>query len=180
MHRWLQRVAVKERDCSVPLRYRQGQHAIRPSAGWAISIRQQATALTDKETAMVRMISLTVLAPVLLAACAMSPQSNDASPSTVRNGVLVGPNQMTLYVLERDVVGSGKSACTGMCATNWPPLVAPATAQPSGQWSVVQRDDGTKQWAYQGRPLYYWSKDAKPGDMTGEGMMNNAWRVAKP
>jgi len=42
------------------------------------------------------------------------------------------------------------------------------------------RDDGSKQWAYKGRPLYHWVKDAKPGDMTGDGFLNNSWHVAKP
>ena len=45
---------------------------------------------------------------------------------------------------------------------------------------IVTRDDGSKQWAYKGRPLYHWVKDAKPGDMTGDGFLNNSWHVAKP
>jgi predicted lipoprotein with Yx(FWY)xxD motif len=48
-----------------------------------------------------------------------------------------------------------------------------------GDWAVITRDDGSKQWAYKGKPLYAWAKDAKPGDRTGDGF-NNAWRVAKP
>ena len=46
-------------------------------------------------------------------------------------------------------------------------------------YSVVTRDDGRKQWAYKGKPLYFWAKDQKPGDRTGDGF-NNVWRVAKP
>jgi predicted lipoprotein with Yx(FWY)xxD motif len=84
---------------------------------------------------------------------------------------------MTLYTFDKDA--AGKSACTGGCATNWPPLLAPADAKPTGDYSVITRDDGTKQWAYKGRPLYYWSKDMKPGDRTGDGF-NNVWRVARP
>lgn len=44
---------------------------------------------------------------------------------------------------------------------------------------MIKRDDGVPQWAYKGRPLYTWSKDAKPGDRTGDGF-NNAWRLARP
>ena len=44
---------------------------------------------------------------------------------------------------------------------------------------MITRDDGSKQWAYKGKPLYTWAKDTKPGDKTGDGF-NNAWRVAKP
>ena len=44
---------------------------------------------------------------------------------------------------------------------------------------IITRDDGGKQWAYKGKPLYLWAKDAKPGDKTGDGF-NNVWHVAKP
>ena len=72
----------------------------------------------------------------------------------------------------------GKSACNGPCATNWPPLMADGDAKASGDWTVVTRDDGGKQWAYKGKPLYTWAKDAKPGDKTGDGV-NNVWHTAK-
>ncbi len=85
---------------------------------------------------------------------------------------------MTLYVFDKDAAGSGKSVCNGVCAANWPPLMVAAGSAASGDWSVVIRDSGDKQWAYKGRPLYYWSKDAKPGDKTGDGFLNNAWHTA--
>ena len=130
---------------------------------------------------MTRLASFSVLGSVLLAACSMAPQAQaPQAPASAMNGVLVGPNQMTLYVFDKDAAGSGKSVCNGGCATNWPPLMAPAGAAASGDWSVVSRDDGAKQWAYKGRPLYYWTKDAKPGDKTGDGFLNNAWHAAKP
>ena len=44
---------------------------------------------------------------------------------------------------------------------------------------MLFRDDGGKQWAYKGKPLYVYSKDAKPGDVTGDGF-NNVWRIAAP
>lgn len=129
---------------------------------------------------MIRIASLTILASALLAACSTAYVAPAQSPATTLNGVLVGPNQMTLYVFDKDTAGSGKSVCNGGCATNWPPLMAPAAAAPIMDWSVVTRDDGGKQWAYKGRPLYYWAKDAKPGDKTGDGFLNNAWHAAKP
>ncbi|MBS1215135.1 MAG: hypothetical protein H6R20_109, partial [Proteobacteria bacterium] len=49
---------------------------------------------------------------------------------------------------------------------------------PMGDYSIVTRDDGQKQWAYKGKPLYFWIKDAKPGDKTGDGF-NNVWRIVK-
>ncbi len=68
-------------------------------------------------------LSLTVLA----SGCAsLMPTS---APASVSDGVLVGPNKMTLYTFDRDSAGSGKSVCNGPCATNWPPLVAAADAK---------------------------------------------------
>jgi predicted lipoprotein with Yx(FWY)xxD motif len=49
----------------------------------------------------------------------------------------------------------------------------------SGDWSVVTRDDGKKQWAMKGKPLYFWAKDGKPGDKTGDGVLG-VWHSAKP
>ena len=85
----------------------------------------------------------------------------------------------SIYTFDRDAAGSGKSVCNGPCATNWPPLMVKAGETPSGEYSIVTRDDGSKQWAYKGKPLYFWIKDQKPGDKTGDGI-NNVWRVAKP
>lgn len=116
--------------------------------------------------------SLTVAA---LAACA----SLSAQPAKVSDGVLVGPNGMTLYTFDKDVAGSGKSTCNGPCAINWPPLMVAQGEAASGDFSVITRDDGSKQWAVKGKPVYYWIKDSKPGDKTGDGV-NKVWQVAKP
>jgi predicted lipoprotein with Yx(FWY)xxD motif len=83
---------------------------------------------------------------------------------------------MTLYTFDKDA--GGKSACNGPCAGNWPPFTAGSDAKSSGEWSIIARDDGSKQWAYKGKPLYLWSKDQKPGDMTGDGF-NGIWHVVK-
>lgn len=99
----------------------------------------------------------------------------DKAPARMENGVLVGSNGMTLYTFDKDA--DGKSMCNGKCAENWPPLTADG-AKPSGDFSLITRDDGKKQVAYKGKPLYYWVKDQKPGDRTGDGV-NNVWHVAK-
>jgi len=117
-----------------------------------------------------------VLAGLLAAGCAS--MGGDA-PAKVSDGVLVGPSGMTLYTFDRDTAGSGKSVCNGPCATAWPPLTASAGAAPTGDWSVVTRDDGSKQWAYKGKPVYYWAKDQKAGDRSGDGF-NNLWHVVRP
>jgi predicted lipoprotein with Yx(FWY)xxD motif len=99
-------------------------------------------------------------------------------PTKVMDGVLTNAAGMTLYTFDKDAIGSGKSECNGPCATNWPPLLAAADAKASGDYTIITRNDGAKQWAYKGKPLYLWIKDAKPGDRTGDGF-NNAWRLAK-
>lgn len=112
---------------------------------------------------------------LILAACA----SMANPPTQTSDGVLTGANGMTLYTFDRDEAGSGKSVCNGPCATNWPPLMAADADKSMGDYTVVTRDDGKKQWAYKGKPLYFWVRDAKPGDKTGEGF-NNVWRLARP
>lgn len=101
------------------------------------------------------------------------------APVKAAAGMLVGANDMTLYTFDKDAAGSGKSLCNGPCAANWPPLAAAAGDSASGDYSIIVRDDGAKQWALKGKPLYFWSKDQKPGDKTGDGF-NGVWQVAKP
>jgi predicted lipoprotein with Yx(FWY)xxD motif len=98
------------------------------------------------------------------------------APAKMTDGVLTNTAGMTLYTFDKDE--GGKSMCNGPCAANWPPLMAGADAKASGDWSTVTRDDGAKQWAYKGKPVYLWAKDAKPGDKTGDGF-NNVWHVVK-
>lgn len=125
---------------------------------------------------MKKTFALLALTPALVLAAGMAAAQQ---PATTSDGVLVSPGGMTLYVFDRDTAGSGKSACNGPCAANWPPLAAEEGASGSGDYSVVMRDDGKKQWAYKGKPLYTWIKDQKPGDKTGDGV-NNVWHIAKP
>lgn len=122
-----------------------------------------------------KFLTIAVLTAALLGGCA----SKSSHPAKVADGVLVGPNGMTLYTFDRDVTGSGKSVCNGPCATNWPPLMAAETDKASGDYTVITRDDGKKQWAMKGKPLYYWVKDTKAGDKTGDGVQN-VWHIVKP
>ncbi|MES2536211.1 MAG: hypothetical protein V4632_10100 [Pseudomonadota bacterium] len=101
------------------------------------------------------------------------------APTRVTNGMLTDVTGITLYTYDRDIPGSGKSTCTGTCAADWMPLISIDGISVQGDYSIVDRDDVTRQWAYKGKPLYYWYKDKKPGDKNGDGM-GEAWRVAKP
>jgi predicted lipoprotein with Yx(FWY)xxD motif len=40
----------------------------------------------------------------------------------------------------------------------------PMATMASGDYSIITRDDGKKQWAFKGKPLYFWAKDQKAGD----------------
>ncbi|MER9253729.1 hypothetical protein NKI59_18245 [Mesorhizobium sp. M0598] len=83
---------------------------------------------------------------------------------------------MTLYTYDKDE--TGKSNCYDKCAANWPPLKADANAKAEGEWTIVDRTDGTRMWAYEGKPLYTFIKDKKAGDATGEGV-GGVWHIAK-
>jgi predicted lipoprotein with Yx(FWY)xxD motif len=124
-----------------------------------------------------RLVMILSFATLALAACASMPEKT--VPVRTANDVLTSESGMTLYTFDRDVVGSGKSVCNGQCAINWPPLLLADGVNPNAPYSVVVRDDGKRQVAVNGKPLYLWAKDAKPGDKTGDGF-NNVWRVAKP
>ena len=113
---------------------------------------------------------------VALAGYAATGTAADAPAKAAADGTLTNAAGMTLYTFDKDA--GGKSTCNGPCAANWPPLMAGGDAASMGDWTVVTRDDGTKQWAYKGKPLYSWSKDAKPGDKTGDGF-NSVWHAAK-
>ena len=127
-----------------------------------------------------KLLSASILAAALLAGCgSMSTAHGGRHADQHGRRRADGPTGMTLYTFARDTEGSGKSACNGPCATNWPPLMAPDSAKPMGAYTVVTRDDGKKQWAYKGWPLYYWVKDTKAGDSTGDGV-TGVWKIARP
>jgi predicted lipoprotein with Yx(FWY)xxD motif len=92
--------------------------------------------------------------------------------------VIVNEKRMTLYTFDKDA--GGKSMCNGPCAENWLPMMATASGQPWEDWTIVGRDDGTRMWAYKGKPLYTWKNDKAPGDTTGDGFNNGLWHVARP
>jgi len=71
----------------------------------------------------------------------------------------------SVYVSDADE--PGKSNCTGKCLSDWDPVVAPQTAKAKGEWSVVERSPGIKQWAYRGKPLYTYVHERRARAVTG-------------
>ena len=111
---------------------------------------------------------------MLAAALALPSMAFAADPAMMKDGMMVDHKGMTLYTFDKDA--GGKSMCNADCAKNWPPLMAPAGAKAEGKWTVIKRDDGMMQYAYDGKPLYTFVKDEKPGEMKGDGM-KDVWHV---
>ena len=91
--------------------------------------------------------------------------------------VLTTADGMTLYTFDKDEAGT--SNCTGECAEYWTPAAALTDAKPiDDDLTLIKRTDGTLQWANEGKPLYTYANDKKPGDVTGDGM-NGVWHVVR-
>lgn len=120
------------------------------------------------------MKSVSLGSAILLALFSLSAHAADPPVKKV-NGMLVDSKGMTVYTFDKDSANSGKSACTGACAQNWPPVMA-GNAQLAAPYSTVTREDGSKQLAYHGKPLYTFAKDKKPGDKTGD-KMKDMWHT---
>jgi len=116
-----------------------------------------------------------LVAGLLLAAGAAT-----AAPANVIDGVLVSERaRKTLYTFDKDVEGSGKSVCNDQCAASWPPFLSGDDDKAEGNWTLIKRDDGKLQFAYKGKPVYYWARDSKPSDRLGDNV-GGTWHVAKP
>ena len=98
-----------------------------------------------------------------------------AQSVTEANGILAEASGRTLYTFDKDA--SNKSNCNDGCAANWPPFLVKEGDRTPATFNVITRDDGAKQWAYKGKPLYRWIKDQKPGDKTGDGVLK-VWHTA--
>jgi predicted lipoprotein with Yx(FWY)xxD motif len=107
---------------------------------------------------------------------APKPATSNFPPIRQRAGILVDLKGRGLYNFGGDDIG--KSNCSGQCILLWPPILADAGAQPKGDFTLVVRDDGQKQWAWKGRPLYRWVSDKKRGDAGGDGV-NGMWHLAR-
>jgi predicted lipoprotein with Yx(FWY)xxD motif len=128
------------------------------------------------KNALTSLLAVALLAGLVTVAGAQS----SGPPKVVGSGnaaLLADAKGMTLYTYDKDA--PGKSNCNGPCAATWPPLAATASDKPSGKWTIVTRDDGSLQWAYDGKPLYGWKNDKAPGDTTGDGV-GGTWHTARP
>jgi len=133
-----------------------------------------------------RRIVLFLLAVFLISvipALAQDEYTVSLGKSDTRGEYLVGAKGMTLYTFPADPLN--KSVCNGKCAEAWPPLLADsadkvtADEEVPGVLGTITRDDGKLQVTYNGQPLYYWFKDEKAGDMTGD-RVGHIWWIVPP
>lgn len=119
------------------------------------------------------------LLAIVTATLVVSATAMAAGPPIKKDGTyLVDQAGMTLYTFDKDTAFSGKSACNGGCADNWPPVTAESGATPSENFTIITREDGTKQWAHNGKPLYLYKSDKSPGDRKGDDV-RNIWHVVQ-
>jgi predicted lipoprotein with Yx(FWY)xxD motif len=108
--------------------------------------------------------------------------------STAKTGlgrILVNSRGHTLYLFGKD--RNGKSACSGQCATFWPPLIASGKPRVAGGAKAsligtIKRANGRRQVTYNHHPLYTFVKDTKKGQTHGEGLsaFGGKWYAVSP
>ncbi len=112
-------------------------------------------------------------------------ESDDVTPADIKlnarghGWVLTNAQGMTLYTYSKDP-RSGSPLCVEDCLETWPPLKADENAHPTGDWTVVVRENGIKQWAFRGKPLYTFSRDTSPADMNGDEFLQQWYVAVKP
>lgn len=95
---------------------------------------------------------------------------------SAKGKILTDAKGMSLYTFDKDA--ASVSNCNDGCAMKWPPVTAAAGAKADDELSLVMRKDGAQQWAFKGKPLYFWQGDKKPGDVKGDGI-GGVWHLAK-
>jgi len=149
-----------------------------------------ATAVVSTAATSPANTATTVASTVASSTPTVAPAANTPSAALIKVGTSAKGNVLTdsaglsLYTFDNDTA-AGKSACNGGCANAWPSMTTAAAAPPSGisgasgAFSLITRDDGAKQVAYNGKPLYRYAADAGPGGTAGDGV-GNVWHLAKP
>ena len=126
--------------------------------------------------------STTTAATAAASSTTASSTVASAANATLGKNILVNSAGKTLYTYDKDTASS--SACTGGCASIWPPLTIASGSTPkagsgvTGTLATIMRSDGTTQVTYKGAPLYTYQQDAKAGDASGDGV--NSFHAAIP
>ena len=142
--------------------------ALVAGAGYYLSTQQQTTGPVASSVSVPKLREAPLMTPqgiTIQAIQGINPYFS-AYGGQAKNAVLADAKGMTLYTYDKDTE-PGKSACVGDCIKAWPAAVAPANAKPQGDWTIITRDDGSKQWAFRGKPLYSFAKDTDIGSVGG-------------
>ena len=96
-----------------------------------------------------------------------------SAASTKLGKALVTSSGRTLYLFAKD--RNGRSACTGQCASFWPPLLTSAKPRAgsgikASLLGTTKRSNGRLQVTYDHHPLYTFVKDKAKGQTNGEGV----------
>lgn len=89
----------------------------------------------------------------------------------------VDKDGFSLYVFDNDSIES--SNCEGQCLVNWPAFVPSDEDIAIGNFTIFERSNGTKQWAHNGMPLYFFIDDIARSEINGEGV-NGVWHLVLP
>ena len=142
-----------------------------------------------KATGLIIMIAAALSVAGLSSTLAASNSGSGAAKvSTARTGlgkIIVNGRGLTLYLFERDK--RGRSACSGACATYWPPLLTKGKpiAMSGARQSLLgttRRTNGSRQVTYAGHPLYRFVQDTSKGQTKGEGLhfFGGGWDALSP
>ena len=133
-------------------------------------------------------VTVAAILALALAAGGAAIAATHSTVSTAHTGlgkVIVDNHGRTLYLFEKDK--RGRSACSGICASYWPPLLTSAKPVAAGGLKrsllgTIRRSDGTKQVTFAGHPLYRFSGDSKRGQTSGEGLTDfgASWYAVSP
>jgi predicted lipoprotein with Yx(FWY)xxD motif len=96
------------------------------------------------------------------------------APAVFVHGYMVDRTGRSLYVFDQD--RPNVSTCYRACERLWPPLMADLDDEPFEEFTITERADGARQWAWRGKPLYFWPSDKRPGDRTGDNV-NGVWHL---
>lgn len=154
-----------------------------PAPPAPVTESQPAEKPASEETASQETASASAEPPAEKTATGTDTESFAEAPIQVADSemgsILTDASGNALYTYKADP--KGRSVCVGGCAKTWPPFTAEEAEVPddNSPLSLVQRRDGSQQWALDGKPLYFYVADRQPGQVKGNGV-GNVWSVARP
>lgn len=142
-------------------------------------------------------IAAATLSVLALASCSTGgPAAGTSGNSTSTSGlktahsslgtIVVNGKGMTVYVFDKDTANSGKSTCSGGCLSIWPPVTTtsstPTVKGVTGKIGTIKATNGKTQITLNGLPLYTYTPDTAPGNVTGQAVntYGGLWWVVAP